>query len=87
MKNHLMHAHSLPLNSDYIAALAKYACIYCTSNFHDFEVAKKHLILCHPDQHPYICDRNLLPEKEVRGYLYIFIFYNPISKNGGTYRR
>ncbi|CAD6997239.1 unnamed protein product [Ceratitis capitata] len=64
MKNHLMHAHSLPLNSDYIAALAKYACIYCTNNFHDFEVAKKHLILCHPDQHPYICDRNLLPEKE-----------------------
>ncbi|XP_054083866.1 uncharacterized protein LOC105217408 isoform X2 [Zeugodacus cucurbitae] len=64
MKNHLMHAHSLPIKSDCIAALEKYTCIYCTMNFCDLEMVRNHLVMCHPDKQPYVCERVLLPEKE-----------------------
>nr|XP_014089306.2 uncharacterized protein LOC106616882 [Bactrocera oleae] len=64
MKNHLMHTHSLPIKSEFITGLEKYACIYCTMNFYNLEKVNNHLATNHPDRQPYVCERILLPEKE-----------------------
>ncbi|XP_053960675.1 uncharacterized protein LOC128864930 isoform X2 [Anastrepha ludens] len=64
MQNHLMSMHSLPINSEIIAAVEKYACIYCTKKLHDIKDVKNHLVASHPDQNPFVCQRILIAGKE-----------------------